>query len=190
MDKEYEIITFKDAASWRAWLAENHENQNGVWARLYKKASGIATVTYAEAVDQALCFGWIDGQRKSYDEVSFVQKFTPRRSQSLWSKRNIDYIARLTEAGLMMPAGVAEVERAKQDGRWDAAYDKATDMVIPQYFLDELRKHPIAETFFQTLNKSNTFAIGWRLQTAKTPETMQRRMDKIIASLDDQKKLV
>lgn len=189
MKNDYEIFAFKDSSMWRDWLDENHAKIDGVWLRLYKKASGVPTVSYAEALDPALCYGWIDGQKKSYDEASFLQKFTPRRSKSTWSKRNIERIARLTEQGLMMPAGISEVERAKEDGRWAAAYDPASEMVIPRDFLIELKKHPIAEKFFATLNKANTYAIAWRLQTAKTDETRKRRQDKIIALLDSEQKL-
>ncbi len=187
--KDYEIRAFKDAPEWRRWLDDNHSSVDGVWIMIYKKATKIATVTHADALDEALCYGWIDGQRKGYDEASFLQKFTPRRAKSLWSKRNIEYIDRLTKAGLMMPAGLAEVERAQQDGRWAAAYDKASDMVIPEAFMTELKKSPKALAFFETLNKANTFAIGWRLQTAKTPETLKRRQDKIITMLENGEKL-
>jgi uncharacterized protein YdeI (YjbR/CyaY-like superfamily) len=165
------------------------EDTKGIWLRIYKKASGEASITYAEALDEALCFGWIDGQKKSYDEASFLQKFTPRRARSIWSKRNIEHIQRLTEQGLMMPSGLLEVERAKEDGRWAAAYDGASEMVIPDAFLAELKKHPVAEKFFATLNKTNTYAIAWRLQTAKTEETRKRRQDKIIALLNTEQKL-
>jgi uncharacterized protein YdeI (YjbR/CyaY-like superfamily) len=186
---EYKIITFKDSATWRRWLDENHAKTDGVWVKLYKKASGTPTVTYAEALDEALCYGWIDGQKRGYDEESFLQKFTPRRTKSMWSKRNIEHIQRLTEQGLMMPAGIAEAERAKEDGRWAAAYDTPSEMAIPDEFLAELKKHPVAEKFFATLNKANTYAIAWRLQTAKTEETRKRRQDKIIALLDAGQKL-
>lgn len=186
---DYPILPFKDSAEWRAWLAAHHAKTEGIWIRMYKKASGTASVTHEQALDEALCYGWIDGLRRRYDEVSFWQKFTPRRPKSLWSKRNIEHIARLTEAGLMTPAGMAEVERAKADGRWAAAYDAQADMVVPEDFLAELRGHPVAEKFFATLNKSNRFAVCWRLQTAKTPETRKRRMEKIIAQLDSEQKL-
>lgn len=189
MKSEYEIIAFKDQAMWRAWLEENHAKIDGVWLRIYKKASSVPTVSYAEALDEALCYGWIDGQKKSYDEASFLQKFTPRRVRSIWSKRNIEHISRLTKLGLMTPAGVLEVERAKADGRWAAAYDAASEMTIPDDFLAELKKHPVAEKFFASLNKTNTYAIAWRLQTAKTEETRKRRQDKIIALLDAEQKL-
>ncbi|MDB5167276.1 MAG: bacteriocin-protection protein YdeI/OmpD-associated family [Candidatus Saccharibacteria bacterium] len=189
MKTDYEIITFKDSSMWRLWLDENHAKIDGVWLRLYKKASGVPTVSYAEALDVALCYGWIDGQKKSYDEESFLQKFTPRRTKSMWSKRNIEHIERLTEQGLMMPTGILEVERAKEDGRWAAAYDTSSEMIISDEFLAELKKHPVAEKFFATLNKANTYAIAWRLQTAKTDETRKKRQDKIIALLDAEQKL-
>ncbi len=189
MKPDYEVIAFKDSAAWRSWLDENHAETNGVWLRLYKKVSAIPTVNYAEALDEALCYGWIDGQKKSYDEVSFLQKFTPRRTKSMWSKRNIEHIGRLTKQGLMMPVGIAEVERAKADGRWAAAYDTPSEMAIPKDFLLELQKHPVAEKFFATLNKANIYAIAWRLQTAKTAEIRKRRQDKIIALLDSEQRL-
>lgn len=186
---DYEMIAFKDSSMWRLWLEANHAKIDGVWLRLYKKSSGVPSVSYAEALDEALCYGWIDGQKKSYDEESFLQKFTPRRASSIWSKRNIEHIQRLTEQGRMMPAGISEVERAKGDGRWAAAYDAPSEMAIPAEFLAELKKHPVAEKFFATLNKTNTYAIAWRLQTAKTEETRKRRQEKIIALLDAEQKL-
>lgn len=181
---DYDTQAFTTASAWRSWLEENHHQAAGIWIRLYKKASGIASVTYAEALDHALCYGWIDGQRKSYDALSYVQKFTPRRKASLWSKRNIEYVQRLTAANLMTPAGVAEVERAQIDGRWAAAYDKPSDMVMPVDFLKELSKYPKAEATFTALTKSNTYAIAWALQTARTDITRQRRQAKIIAALE------
>lgn len=183
MQSDYEIIAFEDAPAFREWLDEHHSSTNGVWLKLYKKASGIASVTYAEALDEALCYGWIDGQKKSYDEVSFLQKFTPRRVRSMWSKRNIEHIERLTAAGLMAPSGLAEMQRAQADGRWQAAYDASSNMVVPDDFMAELQKHPKAEAFFATLNKTNLYAIVWRLQTAKTEVTRKRRQDKILAML-------
>jgi uncharacterized protein YdeI (YjbR/CyaY-like superfamily) len=186
---DYDIFAFKDSAVWRRWLEENHDTVDGIWMRLYKKGSNLPSVTYAEALDEALCYGWIDGQKKSYDDKSFLQKFTPRRVNGMWSKRNIEHVARLTESKLMMPSGMAQVEQAQQDGRWAAAYDKPSDMVIPEEFMAELKKHPVAEKFFATLNKSNTYAIAWRLQTAKTENTRKRRQAKIIALLNSEQKL-
>ena len=185
----YEIAEFKNQPAFREWLKAHGKDTDGVWLRIYKKASGVTTITYAEAVDEALCFGWIDGQKKGYDERSFLQKFTPRRARSMWSKRNIEHINRLKEAGLMMPAGLLEVEKAQADGRWQAAYDTPTDMQIPDYFLKELSKHPKAKLFYATLNKANLYAIAWRLQTAKTEATRLRRAEKIIEMLDAGRKL-
>ena len=158
--------------------------------RIANKGAARPTITYAEALDAALCYGWIDGQLKKTEPDSRLQKFTPRRARSLWSKRNREYVARLEAAGLMRDPGRAEVDRAKADGRWDAAYDKPSDMHVPRDFLDALSQHPEAEAFFKTLNKSNTYAIAWRLQTAKLPATRERRMHGIIELLKQGKKLV
>lgn len=186
---DYEIAEFQDQPAFREWLMVHGAETQGIWLRIYKKGSGVATVTYAEALDEALCFGWIDGLKRGYDELSFLQKFTPRRPKSMWSKRNIEHIGRLQEAGLMMPAGLLQVEQAQADGRWEAAYDAPASMQVPDYFLKELRKHPKAESFFATLNKTNIYAIAWRLQTAKTDATRQRRVEKIIEMLDSGEKL-
>ena len=159
--------------------------------RLLRGSPGAETnEKVAEALDEALCFGWIDGLKRSYDSESYVLRFTPRRTKSLWSKQNIEHIERLTSAGKMTPAGLAEVERAKQDGRWQAAYDKPSEMKVPDDFLIELKKHPRAAAFFKTLSKSNTYAIAWRLQTSKTEETRLRRQAKIIDQLNNEQKLV
>ena len=184
MKAEYQIGEFPNAAEWRQWLVEHHGDTEGLWLRLYKKASGVDSVTYAEALDDALCFGWIDGQKKGYDDLSFLQKFTPRRARSLWSKRNIEHVARLTEAGRMMPPGQTEVERAQGDGRWDAAYETPSDMTVPDDFLTELARNPKADAFFKTLNKANRYAIAWRLATATSETTRKRRMEKMLVMLD------
>lgn len=188
MKADYKIIAFRNAFQWRRWLTQHHADTDGIWVQLYKKASGVASISYAEALDEALCFGWIDGQKKKNDELSYLQKFTPRRKASLWSKRNVVFVARLANAGLMTPAGLAEVARAKKDGRWSAAYDKPSEMLVPDDFLAELRKNPKAEKFFETLNKTNKYAIAWRLQTAKTQETRNRRRDRILAMLEASEK--
>ena len=184
MKAEYQIKEFKNAVEWRQWLVEQHNDTDGLWMRLFKKSSAVDSVSYAEALDEALCFGWIDGQKKKHDELSFLQKFTPRRAKSLWSQRNIEHVARLTEASLMMPAGLVEVKRAEEDGRWAAAYAAPSDMMVPDYFLAELAKNPKAEAFFHTLNKTNRYAIAWRLATATADETRKRRMEKMLAMLD------
>ncbi len=180
---EREVRAFKTQAAFEAWLAKHHAKTDGIWVRYYKKGSGKATVTYAEALEVALCYGWIDGQRKSLDSESFTQLYTPRRKRSLWSKTNKGHVARLIESGRMQPAGLAEVERAKADGRWDQAYGNAKDIEIPADFLRALAKDKKAKAFFATLNKANTYAIAWRLATAKKPETRARRMAVILAWL-------
>ena len=177
------IIAFKSSKEWASWLAQNHTKSSGLWLRLFKKASGVASVTYAEALDEALCYGWIDGQLDKYDEKSWLRKFTPRRPKSVWSKRNIAHIDRLTRAGKMKSAGRKEVEAAKADGRWKRAYDSPSAMQIPADFLKALSQDKKAKAFFATLNKANTYAIAWRLQTAKRPETRAKRLQAILAKL-------
>ena len=151
--------------------------------RIYKKDSAVATVTYAEALDQALCFGWIDGQKKPYDAQSWLQKFTPRRPNSAWSKKNTQHAERLIASGEMSPAGSKEVNSAKADGRWTVAYDSFANATIPEDFLEALARDRKALAFFETLNKTNLYAIAYRLQTAKKPETRARRMLAIIEKL-------
>jgi len=176
---DYPVLLFETQAQWREWLETHHATADGVWLQFYKKGQGDS-IHYPEALDEALCFGWIDSQSKTRDEKSYIQKFTPRRKVSLWSKRNIEFVERLTRDGRMTPAGQAEVDRAKADGRWQQAYDKPSDMVVPQDFLDELAKTPKALEFFNTLNKANRYAIAWRLQTAKKPETREARKIKLL----------
>jgi len=181
-------IAFKSAADFRSWLSENHDKIDGIWLRIFKKDSGKATVTYAEALDQALCFGWIDGQKKSYDELSWIQKFTPRRPKSSWSKINTQHVKRLTKAGRMMLAGLAAVDAAKADGRWQAAYDSHRTATPPEDFLKALRRDKKAKAFFESLNKANVYAIVYRLQTAKKPETRERRLQSILAMMSRSEK--
>ena len=182
-DTETPIMSFPSASDWEQWLAENQRSECGIWMQLAKKGSGIVTVTYDEALDVALCYGWIDGQKKSQDADYFLQKFTPRRSKSLWSKRNVTKALQLIESGRMQAAGLAEVELAREDGRWEAAYDAQRDMVVPEDFLLAVRQDEQVEAFFATLNKTNLFAIAWRLQTAKTPETRARRFAVLLEML-------
>jgi len=186
---ELEIISFKSQKEWKRWLSKNHSKSTGVWFRFFKKDSGIKHVNYAEALDEALCFGWIDGQAKKFDDKSWIQKFTPRRPASVWSKRNKDNIERLVKAGKMKPAGLKEVEKAKSDGRWENAYDSPKNMKVPEDFLKELSKNKKAKAFFETLNKTNTYSIAWRLQTSKKPETRIRRMTAILEMLKKGNKL-
>jgi uncharacterized protein YdeI (YjbR/CyaY-like superfamily) len=176
----YPIVSCETQKDWRDWLEQNYDSVKGIWLRLNKKNSGITLIFYDEALDEALCYGWIDGQLKSLDEKAYLQKFTPRRTKSPWSKRNIDHIARLTKEGRMRPSGLREAEAAKADGRWDKAYDPGSSMTMPEDFLKELSKDKKSLDFFNTLNKSNTYAIAWRLQTAKKPETREKRMKEIL----------
>jgi uncharacterized protein YdeI (YjbR/CyaY-like superfamily) len=140
-------------------------------------------VTYDQALEVALSYGWIDGQLKTYDAESWLRKFTPRRAKSSWSKRNTDIVRRLMRAGKMKPAGLKEVRAAKADGRWANAYDPGSTMELPADFLRRLSRNKKAEAFFQTLTRTNTYAIAWRLQTAKRPETREKRMNAILAML-------
>jgi uncharacterized protein YdeI (YjbR/CyaY-like superfamily) len=174
---------FVSAAAFRAWLAKNGAKSTGIWMKLYKRGSGKASITYAEAVDEALCYGWIDGQKAKGDDEFWLQKFTPRRPRSIWSKRNIEHCARLTKAGKMTPAGQAQIDAAQADGRWAAAYESPSTMEIPAAFLALLKKNAKAQKHFASLNRTNLYAIAFRLPTAKKPETLERRMADIIQRL-------
>lgn len=178
---ELEMLDVRAASAWEQWLERNHEARTeGVWLRLLRKGAAEATLTYLEAVEVALCFGWIDGQAKRHDEISRVQRFTPRRRRSVWSKVNTERAERLIQEGRMRPAGLREVEAAKVDGRWEHAYDPPSKATVPDDFLAELKTHPRAAAFFATLTKRNTFPIAYRLQTARTPETRAKRIRSII----------
>ena len=183
------VLAFKSLHDWKTWLSKNHATTDGIWMRIYKKASGKTSITYAEALDGALCYGWIDGQKKSYDADSWLQKFTPRRARSVWSKRNIEHIERLTKTGKMQQSGLDAVAAAKADGRWATAYDSPSKATVPEDFLKELNKDKKAKVFFETLNKTNTYAIIYRLQSAKKPETREKRMRLILEMLAKGEKL-
>jgi uncharacterized protein YdeI (YjbR/CyaY-like superfamily) len=178
------VIAFESDADWEAWLEEHHATADGVWVKIAKKGTGIPTVAYPEVLDTALCFGWIDGQRKALDDQYFLQRFTPRRARSRWSQVNRDKVAALTKAGRMRPAGIAEVERAKADGRWDAAYASVRTMEVPADLQRELDARPQAAAFFATLNSQNRYSILYRLHDAKRPETRARRLEKFVAMLE------
>jgi uncharacterized protein YdeI (YjbR/CyaY-like superfamily) len=175
--------SFRSSQELRAWLAKEHTRATCLLLRIYKKDSGVVSITYAEALDQALCFGWIDGQKLPFDENSWVQKFTPRRSKSGWSKKNTAHVDRLIRAGQMTPAGFKEVEAAKADGRWGTAYDSPSNSVVPPEFVKELARNAKAKQFYSTLNRANLYAICYRLQTAKRPETKVKRIKQIIEML-------
>ncbi|HXB44716.1 MAG TPA: YdeI/OmpD-associated family protein [Puia sp.] len=186
--KELKTLSFKTPVEFVKWLSKNHDTSSGIWLRFFKKDSGEKTITYSEALDEALCYGWIDGQLNSCDDKSWLRKFTPRGQRSVWSKRNTSHAERLITAGKMKDSGFAEVEKAKADGRWVKAYDSPAAMKMPDDFLMELSKHHKAKTFFESLNRANKYAIGWRLQTAKKPELRDKRIKAIVEMLNKQQK--
>lgn len=177
------LLEFADPAAWRAWLEDNHAAP-GVWLRFAKKGAPRATISYAQALEVALCFGWIDSQVGRLDEFFYRQRFTPRGPRSRWSQINRQKVTELTERGLMHPAGLAEVQRAKADGRWEAAYASASRATPPQDFLDALGQNPEAERFFATLSSANRYAFVFRIEEAKRPETRARRIAKFIEMLE------
>lgn len=168
---------------WAAWLKENHEHSAGVWLQIQKKNSSEKSPTYAEALDVALCYGWIDGQKNKHDESSWLQMFTPRRPRSSWSKKNTEHAERLIQNGKMKSAGLIQIEAAKRDGRWKAAYDSPSNATIPEDFLKALKQNKNAEASFKLLNKTNLYSIAYRLQTAKMPKTREKRMKTILEML-------
>jgi uncharacterized protein YdeI (YjbR/CyaY-like superfamily) len=178
-----QTLHFKTSVAFRRWLEKNHTESQGLWLRIFKKDSLEKSLTYAEALDQALCYGWIDGQKKPFDKRSWLQKFTPRRARSRWSKINTQHADRLIKAEAMTPAGMKAVLAAKADGRWETAYASPRGASPPEDFLKELSKNKMAEAFFKTLNKANVYAIVYRLQTAKKPETREKRMKTILAMM-------
>ncbi|SFU98583.1 Uncharacterized conserved protein YdeI, YjbR/CyaY-like superfamily, DUF1801 family [Polaromonas sp. YR568] len=182
-------VRCKDTQAFTKWLAKHHTSSAGLWLQIAKKDSGLASITHAEALEAALCYGWIDGQRNSMDEQYFLQKFTPRRARSTWSKVNCAKALALIESGDMQPAGLAEVERAKADGRWDAAYDAQSKMTVPDDLAALLKKSVKAKTFFESLDSRNRFAILFRLQTAKRSETRERRLAKFFEMLKRSEKI-
>jgi len=184
-----QVVSFASSKEWRKWIAANHSKSKGVWLRFFKKDSGEETVTYTEALEEALCYGWIDGQLKTYDAKSYIQKFTPRRPKSIWSKRNVEKAERLIQGGKMKEAGMQQVELAKADGRWQQAYDSPKHMDIPEDFLQQLSKNKKAKKFFEGLSKANLYAIAWRLQTAKKPETREKRLKELLVMMSEGKKL-
>lgn len=171
-------------ASWQTWLGKHHAESPGVWLQLAKKDSGQRSVSYVEALEVALCYGWIDGQKRSLDESYWLQKFTPRRPGSVWSEINRQRVEDLIARGQMQPAGRAAIEHAKANGRWEAAYGRESHVALLPELEVALREHPKAAAFFRTLNSANRYAILFRLQTAKKPETRARRLAQFVAMLE------
>ena len=180
------VVAFPDRAAWQAWLADHHGGApEGVWLQIAKKGSGVASVDYAQALEIALCYGWIDGQKRGLDETHWLQRFSPRRSRSIWSKVNRAKAEALVAAGDMQPAGLAEIERAKADGRWDAAYDGQRTATVPDDLAAAFAGNAVAREFFATLDSTNRYAILHRLQTAKKPETRARRLAQFVEMLSE-----
>ncbi len=183
------VLSFVTQQDWEAWLEEHHADTRGIWLKIAKKETGIPSVSYPEALESALCYGWIDGQKASHDEQYWLQKFTQRSPKSIWSKVNCEKATALTASGRMRPAGRRQVELAKADGRWETAYDSQSTSTIPDDFQQELDANPQAKAFFQTLNRVNRYAILFRIQTAKKPETRAARIQTFIDMLAKQQKL-
>ncbi len=189
MLKDIPVMLFQTQKAWATWLDTNHTKSSGVWLRLAKRASAIKSVSYSEGVEAALCYGWIDGQKESYDESSWLQKFTPRSDRSIWSKINREKAQELIKGGKMKRAGLQAIENARQNGRWEAAYDSPSGASVPSDFQAELDKSPAAKAFFLTLNGGNRYAILFRLQTARRAETRARRIQEFISMLEKKETL-
>jgi uncharacterized protein YdeI (YjbR/CyaY-like superfamily) len=187
--EEDPVLSFKTQRAWESWLAKNHAESTGVWIRFAKKSSGIRSVSYAEAVEAALCYGWIDGQAKKDSSETYLQRFTRRAKRSIWSKINRDKALKLIDAGRMQPSGLAEIDRAKADGRWDAAYDSWSQAGVPEDLRAALNANPAADTFFQSLDSRNTYAILFRIQTARKAETRASKIRQYVEMLSKREKL-
>ncbi len=183
------ILLFPDQEAWTAWLDKNHQKSPGLWLRLAKKGAGAQSVSYVEALDVALCYGWIDGQKKGESESTWLQKFVPRARKSIWSKINRQKALALMKTGLMRPAGLEQIERAKKDGRWDAAYDSPAGATVPSDFQAALDCNPRAKAFFAALDRANRYAILFRIQTAKKSETRVKRMQQFVKMLEKHEKI-
>lgn len=185
-----EIIKgFKSKEAWAAWLEKNHRKSPGLWLRLAKKGSPLQSLSYAEALEIALCFGWIDGQKKPESEHAWLQRFVPRSSKSIWSKINREKALLLVANGQMKTAGMEAIENAKQNGRWDAAYDSPSGATVPSDFAAALDANPHARVFFEKLDRANRYAFLWRIQTVKRAETRARKIEKFIAMLEKGEKI-
>ncbi|MFL5833812.1 MAG: YdeI/OmpD-associated family protein [Solirubrobacterales bacterium] len=186
---ELPVLLFAGPAELEAWLEENHGSADGVWLKIAKKGAPEPSVTYREALEVALCFGWIDSQKRGLDEAHFLQRFTPRRPRGRWSRINREKAEALIEAGRMRPAGLAQVEAAKADGRWEAAYEGQKSAEVPPDLQRELDASPAAARFFASLDGANRYAILYRLDEAKKPETRQRRLRKFVGMLERGEKI-
>ena len=181
---ELPVRLFKDDAAWEAWLTRHHARSAGMWLRIAKAKSKVKSVSYAEALDVALCYGWIDGQKKTFDDATWLQKFTPRGKRSIWSKINREKVQRLVESGRMQSPGLAAVDRAKANGQWDSAYDSHRTAGVPDDLQRALDAHPKAKAFFATLNSANRYAILFRIQTVKRAETRAKKIEQFVGMLE------
>ena len=187
--KDLPVLSFESQAEWREWLDGHHSESQGLWLRIFKKGSARATVTYAEALDEALCFGWIDSAKARYDDQSFLQRFSPRRARSIWSKINQEHVARLIGSGKMHPEGQRAIEESKRNGAWDLSYDSQSRAAIPQDFQALLDRTPAAREFFESLDAANRYAFLFRIQTSKKPETRARKLKWALEKLENGEKL-
>lgn len=183
-----EIVEFKTQKEWEHWISKEHDKKLGVWIKMAKKGKGVTTITYSEALDVALCYGWIDGIMRRVDDVYVIQRFSPRGKRSIWSKINVGKVETLIKAGKMQPSGMVQVEAAKADGRWMNAYGGQASMEVPADFKDALGRHKKAAEFFNTLSNSNRYSILFQIHHAKRPETRARRIQKFIQMLSEGKK--
>jgi uncharacterized protein YdeI (YjbR/CyaY-like superfamily) len=183
------VVQFTDAAVWERWLEQHAEDSDGVWLKIAKKATGLPTVTHAEALEAALCFGWIDGQRAGHDERFFLQRFTPRKARSKWSQINREKAQELIEQGRMRSPGMRQVQAAQADGRWEAAYEPQSRASVPEDLQRALDRNPQARAFFETLRGQNRYAVIYRVQDAKRPETRARRIATFVEMLGEGKTL-
>jgi uncharacterized protein YdeI (YjbR/CyaY-like superfamily) len=182
-------LSFADARAWAAWLRKHHDASSGLWLQLAKKGARVASVTYAEALEEALCWGWIDGQRAPLDREAWLQRFTPRGPRSIWSKINREKAEALIACGRMQAAGHAAIALAKENGRWEAAYDSQRTATVPEDLAAALEAHPRAKEFFATLDSANRYAVLFRLHHAKLPETRARKLDQFVEMLEKGERL-
>jgi uncharacterized protein YdeI (YjbR/CyaY-like superfamily) len=187
--KAGEARLFRNQSAWSAWLEKNHRGSTGIWLRLAKKNSGLRSVTYAEALEVALCYGWIDGQKKPESEQAWLQRFCPRSAKSIWSKINREKALALIQNQRMMSAGHEAIAQAKSNGRWESAYDSPNRAAVPDDFERGLKANPKAKNFFETLDRANRYAVLFRIQTAKKPETRARNIQKFIVMLERGEKI-
>lgn len=188
MKPDLPVVLFPQPKAWSAWLAKNHAKSPGIWMRIAKKGAGARSVNYAEALEEALCYGWIDGQKRAFDKDTWLQRFTPRTKRSMWSKINCEKVQALIKSGRMKAPGLAAVECAKADGRWKQAYDSHRTSTVPPDLQAALDRNPRAKAFFATVSAGNRYAVLWRVQTAKKAETRARRIQQYVEMLGKHQK--